>query len=53
MPNIGASDSGMPLAPEGAPRDIEQEISAYRTLPREDGRHTRRVIFRNQHILMQ
>jgi hypothetical protein len=37
MPNFGGSDSGMPIAPEGAPRDIEQEISAYRTFPRKDG----------------
>lgn len=53
MPEISALDGGMPGAPEGAPRDIEEEVSAHRTLPREDCCHASSIIIRNQDILMK
>ena len=53
MPKISGRDGGMPGAPEGAPRDIEEEVSAHRTLPREDCCHASRIIIRNQDILMK
>jgi hypothetical protein len=51
-PEIGGRYGGMPGAPEGAPRDIEEEVSAHRTLPREDCRHASSIIIRNQYVLM-
>ena len=52
VPYIGSRNTRMPGAPDGAPRDIEEEVTAHRTLPREDGRHAGGII-RDQDVLME
>ena len=51
-PYIGSRNARMPGTPEGAPRNIEQEITACRTLPREYSRHVCGIV-RDQNILVE
>ena len=51
-PQVDRRDPGMPRAPEGAPRHVEEEVAAHRALPREDGGHPRPVVA-DEHVLVQ